>query len=918
MNGAAPAGAVWRVQLLGRLRLDDGQREITRLPSRAVAALLARLALAPQRDHAREELIERLWPGVELDVGRNRLRQALSTLKSLLEPPDRQPPRTVLLADRQRVRVADGALACDAVLFEAALKRGDAAAAAALYGGELLPGFYDEWIDDERVRLAALHDRLAARSPAPAAAGAPAAPPSAAPPSAPHAATDVRLPSFVSRLFGAEAPARALRDTVLAHRVVTLLGPGGSGKTRLAIEVAHSLRGRAGWPLPVPEPAEPFDLIAFVSLVACATRAQVVDAIAGALRLGTPGAEPLHALADALATRRALLVLDNFEQLVDTAADVVAQLAARAPALHLLVTSRRALGLDGERTFMQAPLPLPPADADLAAAAANPAVALFVERAQAVRADFHLGARNAATLVALVRTLEGLPLAIELAASRARSVAPAEMLRHLAGRGTPRLDLLARGGARSASDPRHATMQRAIAWSWDLLAPEQAALLAALTVFAGPFGGDAAAALATDPSTDVLLRLDELVAHSLVQAGGDGEVTRYSVFQPVREFALARTDAASARASRARLRAWALDWARSLPRTPPLPAMRAEMPNLVAALASAVQDGAEADALQLLLQLRRALEDVELPADGLAHARAAVERCGDPALQARGHALLAPLLYTAGHADDALRHAEAGVRRDLLEGAALGRALHALARVRWRSRRRAAEVEPLLDEAASLAEDDAELQASLLALRAFVANAAHRDFARGEALHVQALALWERQGNQHAVHSGRYNLAVVAESAGRPAQALERIAPVIDAARALGDARRLSQSLNVRGNALASLRRWPEAVAVYRECVRVAWQSLAAFDLAYGLWNLPRALAHARQPDAAVQLLAFATAYWRHFGDLDRRDLAFVRRVQRLLARAPDATRAQALWREGEALTLAQAVALALDGRADT
>lgn len=893
------------MQLLGRLRLDDGSREIVRLPSRAVAALLARLALAPQRDHAREELIEQLWPGVELGVGRNRLRQALSTLKSLLEPADRQPPRAVLRADRQCVRVVDGALECDAVQFEAAVRHGEADAATALYAGELLPGFYDDWIEDERLRLAALRDRAAARAAPPAAAA-------TAPPPPPGATTDVRLPNYVTRMFGAEAPARALRDALLAHRLVTLLGPGGSGKTRLATEVAHSLRGRSGWPMPVPAPAMPFDLIAFVSLVACTGRAQVVDAIAGTLHLAASGPDPLQALTDALAPRRALLVLDNFEQLVDSATDVVARLVAHAPTLHLLVTSRRALGLDGEREIAQGALPLPAPDADLASAAANPAVALFVERAQAVRADFHLGARNATTLVALVRELEGLPLAIELAASRARSVAPAEMLERLRRAGTPRLDLLARSGPRSAVDPRHATMQRTIAWSWDMLNAEQAGLLEALTVFAGSFSGDAAAALAADASRDVLLRLDELVSHSLVQAGGDDEVTRYSVFQPVREFALARADAARMRGWRARLRSWALDWARALPRTPPLPALRAEMPNLVAALATAVQDDAGAEAVALLLQLRRALEDVELPAEGLAQALAAVERCADPALQARGRALLGPMLYTAGRADEALAMAEAGMRRDLLEGAALGRALHALARVRWRSRRRAAEVEPLLDEAEPLAAEDPELQASLLALRAFVANAAHRDFVRGEALHAQALALWARLGNQHAVHSGRYNLAVVAESSGRATLALERIAPVIDEARALGDWRRLSQSLNLRGNAHATLRRWPEALADYRESVRVAWQTMSAYDLAYGLWNLPRTLVRLHQGAAAVRLLAFATAYWRRFGELDGRDLRFVRRVQRRLAGQPEPARALALWREGDAMTLAQAVALAL------
>jgi DNA-binding SARP family transcriptional activator len=151
---------LWNVGLLGGLSLSDGSQHITRLPSRAVTALLARLALAPERAHAREELIELLWPGVALAVGRNRLRQALSTLKGILEPAGRLPPQPVLQADRISVRVVPGSLGCDATRFERALRAGRFDAARALYRGELLPGYYDDWIDEERMRLGALHERL--------------------------------------------------------------------------------------------------------------------------------------------------------------------------------------------------------------------------------------------------------------------------------------------------------------------------------------------------------------------------------------------------------------------------------------------------------------------------------------------------------------------------------------------------------------------------------------------------------------------------------------------------------------------------------------------------------------------------------------------------------------------------------------
>ena len=911
--------ARWQVGLLGGLCLTDGTQRLTRLPSRAVTALLARLALAPERAHAREELIELLWPGVALGIGRNRLRQALSSLKSILEPAGSVAPQPVLVADRSHVRVVHGSLACDALLFELYARSGQVAAARSLYHGELLPGFYDEWIDEERLRLTAVHDRLVLMAEPQAKVRSDLRPEPRVesferPPPVP--AVRVALPTYLTRMFGADEQATRLRGLVMAHRLVTLIGPGGAGKTRLAVEVAQSLRQDAGWPLPVSDPPEPFDLIVFIPLVACATRAQACDAMTSALQIAPGSADALVALTDALAGRRALLVLDNFEQLAGQAEGLVADLVGTLPSLHTVVTSRRPLGLDGEREFAVAALDVPAADADPRLSASNAAVALFVERARAVRADFHFGPRNAAALVALVQALEGMPLAIELAASRVRSMAPADMLTRLCGPGTPRLDLLSRRGPRGTLDPRHGSMQRTIEWSWELLNPPQARLLSALTVFAGGFSPAAALSLVADEAVDAQLLLDDLVASSLVhvQAGGMDE-PRFGLYQPIREFAAARLDHATAQHWRHRLRGWVLDWARTLPRTPPLSELRIEMPNLLAALASAAEDDAPEDAIGLLIELRRCLEDVELPAEGLSHVQAAVERCADPVLKARGHAALGPLLFIAGQGDAALRHAELGPLCAGLDAVQRARALHALARVRWRSRRRADEVEPLLDEAQSLlpAAGDRELSASLLALRAFVTNAHHHDHVKGEQLHEQALALWEQIGNQHAIDSGRYNLAVCAQSTGRNKQALQRLEPIIASARELQDWRRLNQSLNVRGNAFSGLRDWLGAVVAYQECIRTAWKCMASFDLAYGLWNLPRALAHRRQPDTAVRLMAYAAAFWcSRFGELSALDERDLRRVRRLAARQMDEAHINAAWREGEQLALSQAVAIAL------
>ena len=139
--------AVWQIQLLGGLRATHGNSVIAQFPSRPIAMLLARLALQPQRRYAREELIELLWPDVELDVGRNRLRQVLSTLRRLLEPPD-VPPYSVLIADRQTIALTADAISCDVVEFEQLLRKGAIAQALDCYRGDLLPGFLDEWVED--------------------------------------------------------------------------------------------------------------------------------------------------------------------------------------------------------------------------------------------------------------------------------------------------------------------------------------------------------------------------------------------------------------------------------------------------------------------------------------------------------------------------------------------------------------------------------------------------------------------------------------------------------------------------------------------------------------------------------------------------------------------------------------------------
>ncbi len=276
------------------------------------------------------------------------------------------------------------------------------------------------------------------------------------------------LPLPLTRFVGRVPELAALTALVAQHRLVTLTGPGGTGKTRLALEVARTLA--PGYP----------DGVFFVDLAPLADPALIPAAVAQVLRVREQVGIPLQeTLAATLRERHILLVLDNYEHLLAGAA-VASALAQAGPGIVLLITSRAPLRLRGEREVVVPPLPLPAAaSSDLAAVAENAAVTLFVSRAQEIRADFSLTAENAPAVAALCRRLDGLPLAIELAAARTRLLPPVALLAGLA----ERLPSLA-GGARDAP-ARQQTLLNAVAWSYDLLAPAGQRLFRRLAICAG-------------------------------------------------------------------------------------------------------------------------------------------------------------------------------------------------------------------------------------------------------------------------------------------------------------------------------------------------------------------------------------------------------------------------------------------------
>ncbi|HZC05877.1 MAG TPA: adenylate/guanylate cyclase domain-containing protein [Ktedonobacterales bacterium] len=374
------------------------------------------------------------------------------------------------------------------------------------------------------------------------------------------------LPVQPTPIFGRQEVAQRLialleQDDV---RVLTLMGPGGIGKTRVALEIAAQMSDQFT------------DGVYFVALSPLTEPALVADTIARTLSLRAGGAataeEQLHG---ALAHRQMLLVLDNFEAVV-AAAPVVARMVAACPAVKALVTSRIALRLRGEREFTIPPLETPavslwltpvasssatspathvtPRPLDLERLSQYPAIALFIEQARDVKPGFTLTAANAPAIVDICHQLDGLPLAIELAAARVRVLTPQVIRTRL----SKRLELLT-GGPRDQPE-RQQTMRAAIGWSYELLRPDERAIFRRMAVFAGGWTLEAAEAICA-PSLDALEGLSALIDQSLVSEREEEDEaeeggSRFWQLETIRAFALdeleASAEAAAVREAHAR------------------------------------------------------------------------------------------------------------------------------------------------------------------------------------------------------------------------------------------------------------------------------------------------------------------------------------------------------------------------------
>lgn len=525
---------LWRIALFGGPTLTpvdpEGGPPITRFRTRRAAALLAYLAsrLPDPRPIGRERLAELIWPESEPVAARNRLKQELASLRRQLEPPG-VVAGGVLVTDRHGVGLNPAAVVCDLAELRAARRRGLPIPAWVAVDDDLLPDLYDEWVVALRTEAEALRESAVRRLPD-ASPLVPMAPPE----------RDIRLPATLTRFFGRESERERIESSFArGERLITLTGGGGCGKTRLAVEAAAETS---------------FATVRFAPLADLADPAALPRQLARALGGADAQVETIEALGAALAARPEphLLVLDNFEHLaVDPLGPLtVARLLEAAPKLSCLVTSRQRLGLAGERELVVEPLQIPPDGTPCERLADYPSVRLFLDRARDVRPDFPLTVHNAAAVRDLVAALDGVPLALEIAASWAQTLSVARIHAQIARR----LDL----EAPAVASERHRSLRATVAWSLSLLTPALQRFARQLTLFQGGCAVDAAATVCDEPAAALLLT--QLRERSLLLTEEQAGEIRFRMLETVREVLAEGRTSEETRKLERRL----TDWTRNL------------------------------------------------------------------------------------------------------------------------------------------------------------------------------------------------------------------------------------------------------------------------------------------------------------------------------------------------------------------
>lgn len=848
--------ARWRVELLGGLRVQGDDTLLTHFETRKTTALLALLVLNPERVHPREELAAALWPEAEWESARNRLKQALAALRKRLGP--------LFETSHFGIRLSSDQFETDVAQWETLVRAGRLREAAALWRGELLPGYYEDPILQERERLNALHAQHFCAD-------------------VPETSRLVRLPAPLTRFVGRVAELGALATQLQSERWITLTGPGGIGKTRLAIEVA---RGHE------------HDDVTFLELAELHEAGQVPGALARALELTVTGGQPpLEVVCTFLRERPMLLVLDNAEHLErERLAPLCQQLLERLPQLRLLVTSRQPLGGAGERRFL---VPTLPHEAD--------AVALFLERAQRCAPGL-VGTEDITTIC---RLLEGIPLAIELCAAWSVALTP-KQIRERLERGE-RARLLT---GRDATLPeRHRSVEAAFLGSYERLTETQQRLLRGLTVFRGGWSLEGAESVC--PTDDTLADLLALVEASLVQS----HAGRFSLLESLRDQA-ARLLTPEERHAVVRAHgAWCLallvrqpdeqerDW---------LARCGAERANFQAALEDEGERGGDPEerlvlALQLFWNLRGENEEAtrwleraltrgaardsvraellchlggtlleqrnQFDAERSLHEAQALTEAGEPIATGEHTKIQAQVLYHLGRFAELQRQPE----------------------LAWERHTRALELRRVVEDVAGIARS-----CNMLAQLAIQRG----DFAPVGALLAEADQRAQEAGRESLRADILYQRAHYAMMSGDPPGALSLLEECLVACRALGLRMLQARVTHSLGCTALELGDEPRARSAFLEAARTFQALRAKLGTHFPLWYLARLYSSAEEWDIVLLTLGSAMRLWDDLArPLAPEEAALLAQLRAQAEVALGGARADHLWQEGQSLRIEEIIA---------
>jgi non-specific serine/threonine protein kinase len=720
------------------------------------------------------------------------------------------------------------------------------------------------------------------------------------------------LPLQVNRFVGREREMTAVGELLVTTRLLTLTGAGGSGKTRLALQVATDLL------------EEYTHGVWWVELAALSDPLLVPQAVASVVGISErAGRTVTEALADALRPKHALLVLDNCEHLLTAAVELIEALLHTCPQVHVLVTSREALAIMGETTWLVLPLrvpdtyELPPIDGLLT----YEAVHLFVERARSVLPSFTLTPENAAAVVQVCRRLDGMPLAIELAAARIRALSVEQIVARLAD-----AYRLLTGGSRSAL-PRQQTLRAAMDWSYDLLSPQEQVCFRRLSVFAGSFSLEAAEAIcAGEPEApgepyDVLDILSSLIDKSLVLVERRSGEARYQLLETIRQYGQAKLqEFAEAVQVRRKHRDWYARLAEqaeaetlTAQQERVFDRLAAEHENLRAALGwSLEQQEAETAA-----QIGAAISRYWLLRGHMSEGRSYLERALSGFSEqntVRAKALNVAAILASLQDDQAtartLAEESLALSRQLAERKQTGYALYILGRLARIEGNYTGAV-TFLEESLRLfrelgQQDDIALVLSDMGLTVLSLG----EDERATALCEESLALSRTLGDRRAIASWLANLGTIVLARGDIQRAKELCDESLAIRRAIGYKGGCAHTLAILGRIALVQGDYEQAIACFNESLALRQETGEKEGIATALEGLAALTGMLGYPVRAARLYGFAASLRSQLGaplpPIDRP--AYAQSVAALHAQLDEPTFLSA-WTVGQAMTLEEALA---------